>query len=124
MQPQSPFAPSRLRQVITISLVALGLALFLGLGGKAISQINDPDFVYGKPRIAGKQSPQTLVPPVLAASTYSINDIQLAAITTPADSANPQETQAAHPTPQEANDVALVRTAKATQKRQTKENWN
>jgi hypothetical protein len=50
MQPEFPSTHNRIRQIIVIGLIVVGLGLLLGIGGKAMSQINDPSFVYGKQR--------------------------------------------------------------------------
>ncbi len=80
MQPQNPLVNRRIHQVIIFCLMAIGLALFVGLGGKAVSQINDPSFIYGQPHLAPIQPPvgltatnnDTLARTVLAMSIQSV----------------------------------------------------
>lgn len=80
MQPDSSSTQDRIRQIIIVGLIVVGLGLFLGFGGKAMSQINDPSFVYGKQRqqlldgpgaLATAAAPlsRNLMPPTLQASS-------------------------------------------------------
>lgn len=50
MQPQNTLLNDRLRQIIIGGLTVVGIGLLLGMGGKAMSEINDPAYIYGKQR--------------------------------------------------------------------------